>query len=151
MSEWRWAAPKPRRVVSAVHTIGTIHPPGGGRVMQATWSAPEGQRHRGAAGLSLPTLVVTVLDACVGPERLEAGLLGGNGSAGAWAAATAPLGGFEPEDVVGVFRAAADSLVDTDEFEVQPCEGVSAALVISGVAGRGMLSPYDLTHRRLPR
>lgn len=90
-----------------------------------------------AAGLALPTLEGAVLEACVGPERLEAGLLGGNSSAAAWAAATAPLGGFEPEDVVDVFRAAADSLVGAGEFEVQPCEGVSAGLVIGGVAGRG--------------
>ena len=46
--------------------------------------------------------------------------------------------GLDPEDVVGVFRAAADSLVGADEFEVQPCEGVSAALVIGGVSGRSV-------------
>lgn len=89
-------------------------------------------------GIALPTLEGAVLEACVGPERLEAGLLGGNSNAAAWAAATAPLGGLDPADVVGVFRAAADSLVGADEFEVQPCEGVSAGLVLGGVAGRGV-------------
>lgn len=93
------------------------------------------------AGLALPTLEGAILEACVGPERLDAGLLGGNSYAAAWAAATAPLGGLDPEVVVGVFRAAADSLVGADEFEVQPCEGVSAGIVVGGVSGRGVFLP----------
>ncbi|MBK8593278.1 MAG: hypothetical protein IPN77_30020 [Sandaracinaceae bacterium] len=104
----------------------------------AAWSRPAACSTCPSGRASLPTLEGAALDACVGRERLEAGLLGGHSSAAAWAAATAPLGGLDPEDVVGVFRAAADSLVGADEFEVQPCEGVSAGLVVDGVSGSGV-------------